>query len=235
MSKFLHTFLFLAASLFASSSYAMDTSGGWFVDEEYERKGSVFPTAVCPYKKEKNESTGFIRHSPKNPKVLTSATIRFISRDAILHDKYYEKQTAHLAIQSFKVTPNPTHLTAQSEDLSSLPTEAYGSIPVRLSTVAKDLELLIFPNDEAVTRTDYGQTMAGALEIILSQYIPMTQKTAHFSGLETVTITDGAESIATALLEKAEYGDLPFRLQSYLPIQPEINSYWKLVFKVKDQ
>jgi len=235
VSKFLYTFLFLTASFSASSSYAMVDSEEWFVDKESEHKGTVFPTAVCTYTKEKNESTGFIRHSPKKSTALTPATVEFIAPDAILHNKYYEKRTAHLAVQSFNVTPNPTHLTAKSEDLSSLPTKPYGSIPVKLSTVTKNLELLIFSDSEAVVREDYGQTMAGAVEVILSQYIPMAQTTGHFSDLQTVTITDGTQSIATALLKKAESESLPFTLQSYLPIQSEINPSWNIVFRTKDK
>lgn len=229
MSKLLYTFLFLATSLFVSSAHAMDS--GWFVDDEYEHRGSVYPHATCAYKKEKHEGKGFIRHSPVDP-TLSPATVEFISPRAILHAKYYEKHTPHFAMKSFSVTPNPTGLTKDSDDLTSLPPKAYGSIPLNLYTVADDIEVLIFQNDKIARQADYGQTMAGAVEILLSQYIPTTQTTGHFSGLKTVTITDGDSSIAEHLLEKARTGIPHFTLESYVPIQPDINHYWRMVFNV---
>lgn len=53
MSKFLYVFLFLAAPFFNSPGHAMDDE--WFVDGEYEHQGTVFPRAVCTYKKEKSD------------------------------------------------------------------------------------------------------------------------------------------------------------------------------------
>ncbi|MBY0272575.1 MAG: hypothetical protein K2X02_04065 [Alphaproteobacteria bacterium] len=230
MSKFLYVFLFLAAPFFTSPGHAMGDD--WFVDGKYEHQGTVFPRAVCTYKKEKNQM-GFIRHSPQKTGILTPATVEFISPDAVLHDKYFERQTSELAIQSFYVTSNPTKLTKDSEDLTSLSTACYGSIPIRIST-AKNLDLLIFQNDEVVGKEDYAQTMAGALEIILSEYIPTLQKAGRLSGLKTVTITDSNNSIATTFQQKVSRIS-SFKLESYLPMVGPEAFFWNMVFRINDQ
>ena len=120
-----------------------------------------FPHAVGRYKKEKHKTNNFIRHSQENPEDLNLATIEFISESAILRDNYYEKRTLDFPICSFTVTPNSTRLTRSSDDFSSLPTEAYGSIPVKIYKVAQNLELLICPNTKIKTehRADYAQAM----------------------------------------------------------------------------
>jgi hypothetical protein len=230
MSKFLYVFLFLAAPFFTSPGHAMNDE--WFVDGEYEHKGAVFPHAECTYKKEKNERTGFIRHSPKETGILTPATVKFISPNAVLHGKYFERRTAGFAIQSFNVTPNPTKLTKDSEDLRSLPTKSYGSIPIEIFD-AENMNLLIFQNDEVVGNGDYAQTMAGALEIILSEYIPALRKAGNLSGLKTVTITDGNNSTAEVILDRAPRF-LSFKLEKYMPMGSEDCS-WTMKFSINDR
>lgn len=229
MSKCLYTFLFLAASFFTSPGHAMDDE--WFVESIYEYKGTVFPITSCDFKKEKNRRTGSTMHSPKETGTLTPATVKFISKDAVLHFKYYEIRSDDASFFSFYVTPNPAELTKDSEDLTSLSTERYGSIPIDIKN-EKNMILLIFENDEATGQGDYATTMAEALEIILSRYIPSIR--GRIPSLETVTINNRNESIAATLLGKASRGISSFKLQSYssADIPPP---FWSMVFRINDQ
>jgi len=231
MSKFLYAFLFLAASFFTFSGYAM--GGEWFVQEEYVRRGTVFPNAVCVFKKEKNEITGVVRRSPKESGTITPATAELISPHTVLHFYYYDLMTAYRSSFSFYVTPNPAKLTKDSKDLTSLSTERYGSIPVKI-TNAENMDLSILHNDEAMGKEGYALTMAGALEIILSQYIPKVWEAGRLAHLETVTITDKNESIATTLREKASRCISAFRLQNYTPVS-SFSSSWTMIFRINDQ
>jgi hypothetical protein len=231
MSKFLYAFLFLVAVFFTSPGHTMDDEYEWFVESRYEYKGTVFPTTVCDFKKEKNRRTGSIRHSPKETGAVTPATVKFISKNAVLHFKYYEMRTADASFFSFYVTPNPTELTETSEDLTSLPTTCYGSIPIDIKNI-KNMVLLIVENDEAVGQGDYATTMAEALEIILSQYIPSIR--GRLPSLETVTINNRNESIAATLLGKVSRGISSFKLQSYRSVDTP-PPFWSMIFRINDQ
>lgn len=231
MSKFLYAFLFLVAPFFTSPGYTMDDEYEWFVESIYKYKGTVFPDTLCDFKKEKNRRNGSIRHSPKETGTLIPATVKFISKDAILHFKYYEIRSADASFFSFYVTPNPTELTETSEDLTSLSTACYGSIPIDIKN-EKNMILLIYEKDEATGQGDYGTTMAEALEIILSRYIPSIR--GRLPSLETVTINNRNESIAAILLGKETRGIASFKLQSYCPAKSP-TSFWSMIFRINDQ
>ena len=195
MSKFLYvSLLLLVTSLFISPSHAMQP---WEFEQEYEQKGPVFHNHTCPYKIEKN-GLGLLKYSPKNPRLLSPATVLFIGPTAILHNEYaifpsknYEGLETLLTSISFDVTSNPGGLTELSEDLPSFPIMYCGPIPLLVNPGMTHMYVGIDGYSSPSTRTslteeNYNNTLAGAFFTIISEFIP---KTREFSGIEKMTLT----------------------------------------------
>lgn len=228
MSKFLYAALFLVASL--SPLYGMYVDEKMYVDAEYDRQGTIFPNQTCHFKKEKNGSGTLIKRSPKDP-TLRPATVEYINSEAILHYKYYEIEHPTFKVQSFFVTPNPG-LTKDSTDFSSLPTAPYASIPVRLDSTAKKIELLIWEEGNKSSCNDYASTLAGALKILLNDYIPSVR---DLPNLKTVKIHDSNRELETIILSSSFKDDVQTHFQrgAILPIQPQVNDFFEVTFNFK--
>jgi len=201
----------------------------------YTKKGTIFENHTYKLIKEVFEGENArITHKPES-KILCLASIEHLDPNVILHNNYFQKNSAEESIKSFIVTPNPHGLSADTPNKDLLSHMVYAKIPVRLSASASRIDLLMFDEPGAFASDDYARTIAHGLKFILCSYLPSAYSNGTLPSFDTLTIQDSSELLANALRKK----DSPVAVaisEHYTFVdfsREDTNPYWKLSYKFK--
>lgn len=191
--------------------------------DEYEKEGKVFSFAKAFFVKEQDERTEKITHKPKGG-VLSLATVEYVSAEAVLHYNYFESSPNMPSINSFWITPNTHRLTAESQ-LHTLPQEeTLASLPIRLAAGTNKIELLFFGKPNMEAHPKYTATIAAAVKIILSEFVPAIIKSGTCPGIRAVVIPDAEKELAQ-LMSEPEYERIGSFKQTYVSKEPQMGTY----------
>ena len=183
----------------------------------------MFSAAKAAFVKEKDEKTGKITHKPKG-RVPSLATVEYVSPGAVLHYKYYELSPDMPPVKSFWITPN-THGLAAEAQLETLPQEeTLASLPITLAAGANQIELLFFGESNMEFHPEYTATIAAAVKIILSEFVPDIINAKTCPGIRAAVIPDAEKELAQ-LMSKPEYERIGSFKRTSVFQEPEMGTY----------
>lgn len=216
MSQFLYVSLFLAA--FSSPLHAMD---------EYEHTGNIFKDQRCAFKSEIKDGEHSKKFFPKDP-ALCAATVEYLNSTTVLHHAGYEWKAPGFKIRSFAVAPN-LGLATDSTDFSSLSKTPYALIPVQYNGYVEEIKLQI---EENSTQDNYATTLAGALKILLNEFIPSPRVFPVFPNWVpsnfSVTICDSNEKLGE-LVSSEDFCHLQYFQRTVF----QAGAKWKATFNLR--